>query len=377
MEVKKTHLVKIIRSIFLFILFGGIGFYAGKMGMAASSGMSKLSFIILVLLFIPIFFFVIAVHEAGHAIAGIRMKFNFKTYIVGPFLWEKDRETWKFKWNKNVNTAGGLVICMPVGTENLTKRFSIYAAGGPIASVILAIVAYGLYNLISPSMAPVEILRNSLYIMAVLSLIIFMTTAMPLRANGFSSDGARVLRLLKGGDTARFELLVLKLVTNASSGVRPKEIDANELNEALLLSKKLKAPFGVYLHSFFHQSEFDKGNIDKAEGHLSDYINEIDSIPKGVRNIVWLDAAFFYAYAKKDLEQAASYWNKFQPAALIPKAQIFATEAAIALLKNEKQLALDKINAAHKEIPNMLDHGLGIALQEKIEDLKISMSKPD
>jgi hypothetical protein len=194
-----------------------------------------------------------------------------------------------------------------------------------------------------------------------------------MRANGLSSDGARVLRLLKGGETARFELLILKLITNASAGVRPKEMDTKELEEASILAEKLNAPFGVYLHSFFHQSEFDKGNMDKAELHLLDYIKEVEAIPKGIRNVVWLDAAFFYAYAKKDLEQATFYWNKFEPAALIPKAQILATEAAINFLKNEKELALSNIQGAQKELSNMLDSGLGIALNERLLHLKTSM----
>jgi len=66
---------------------------------------------------------VIAVHEMGHAIAGIAVKFDFKTYVVGPFMWEKDEIGWRFKWNRNVNTAGGLVICMPIGTENYPNDF--------------------------------------------------------------------------------------------------------------------------------------------------------------------------------------------------------------------------------------------------------------
>ncbi|MFN3969243.1 M50 family metallopeptidase [Flavobacterium sp.] len=374
MELKKSKSLKIFLSVALFIVFSGIGFFAGKMGVSASSGMSKLSLLTLVLLFIPIFFIVIAIHEAGHASAGVWVKFEFKTYIVGPLMWEKDTKRWHFKWNKNINTAGGLVICVPVGTENLTKRFSIYAAGGPIASLLFTIITYGLYSLI-PIQNNVGILRNILFIMAVLSLIIFISTAIPMRANGFSSDGARVMHLLNGGDTARFELLILKLITNASAGVRPKEINTRELNEAFILAQKIKAPFKVYLHSFFHQSEFDKGNIDKAEQHLMDYINEIESIPKGIRNIVWIDAAFFFAFAKKNLEQATIYWNKFEPAALIPKAQILATQAAINILKNENQLALTNIEAADKEISNMLDKGLGIALKEKLQNLKISASK--
>jgi hypothetical protein len=371
MEDKKITPKKVLRSIALFIVFTGIGFFAGKMGVSASGSMSKGSFITLMLLFIPLFFTVIAVHEAGHAIAGVVAKFTFKTYIVGPLMWQKDEGgVWRFQWNKKVNTAGGLVICMPNGTENLDKRFSLYAAGGPIASLVLTVLAYAIYSVMAPTNTALEIVRQSLYIVAFLSLIIFIFTALPLRTGGFSSDGARVLRLLQGGDTARFELLLLQLITNASAGVRPRDINLQELNEALVLAQKIKAPFGVYLHSFYHQAALDQDNYEEAEKHLLDYIAGIDSIPKGIRNIVWLDAAFFYAYAKEDLEQAETYWQQYQPAALIPKAQQYATEAAIALLKKDTALATAKLDQALIAIPNMLDTGLGVALRDRIERMK-------
>ena len=57
---------------------------------------------------------------------------------------------------------------------------------------------------------------------------------------------------------------------------------------------------------------------------------------------------------------------------MIPKAQIYATEAAMAVLKNETELALAKIEASQLEIPGMLDKGVGIALQDKLIRLKES-----
>jgi uncharacterized membrane protein len=84
---------------------------------------------------VPLFFIVIGVHAAGHAVAGVWVNFDFKMYVVGPFMWEKELTGWKFKWNKNVNTFGGMAICLPVRTENLPIRFSIYAPSGPIASL--------------------------------------------------------------------------------------------------------------------------------------------------------------------------------------------------------------------------------------------------
>ncbi|MFM2213193.1 MAG: hypothetical protein RL427_456 [Bacteroidota bacterium] len=370
METKNPQLKKALRTIPIMIICSGIGFFAAKMGIAASSGMSKQAVLVLALLFIPLFFIVIAIHEAGHAMAGVWMNFNFKTYIVGPLLWEKNNNRWQFKWNKNINTAGGMVICMPIGNDNLPKRFAIYAAGGPIASFLLALITYTAYCLLPQNIPSFEILRSVLFIIAILSVIIFLCTAFPMQANGFSSDGARIFRLMQGGDTARFELLLLKLVTNASDGVRPRDMDCNELSEAAILAKKLKAPFEVYIHSFLHQAAFDKGNSSQAEIHLTEYINNIESIPKGIQNIVWLDAAFFYAYAKNDLEIATWYWNKFEPAPLIPKAQILATKAAIQLLNGENELAITNLEQAENECANMLDRGLGIALREKIQFLK-------
>ena len=49
---------------------------------------------------------------------------------------------------------------------------------------------------------------------------------------------------------------------------------------------------------------------------------------------------------------------------------MFATEAAIALLKEEYNLARTKIEVAYRELPNMIDKGLAIALREKLEKLE-------
>lgn len=378
MNKKKDPPYKSVSFWIIMLICLTLGFLAGKIGFGASA-ISKTTLIALALLFIPIFFIVIGVHEAGHALAGVLLNFNFTTYIVGPFMWDKEQTGWKFKWNKNVNTAGGLVVCLPVGTENLKKRFSIYAAGGPIASLLLAALAYGASRLIANSETNngtgLEIVEYFFLIMSVLSLIIFIATAIPMHSGGFSSDGARIFRLLKGGDTARLETLLIKIITQSTGGIRPKLLNMDELLEAQVLAKKLNAPFGVYLHSLFHQAAFDNGDLEKAEKYLQDYILAADEIPQGIRNSVWLDAAFFYAFTKRDITEATKYLNMFKPAAMIPKAQIFATEAVISALKNERETALLKINASLLELPGMIDKGGAIALQEKLLYLKDSIEK--
>ncbi len=370
----KKKLSRTVTAAALMVMGAGIGFIAAKFGMDSAKTAPTSQVVALIIFFLPAFFLVVGIHEGGHAIAGTFMKFDFRMCIVGPFMWDKVESGWKFKWNKNVNLSGGLVICLPTTTENLPKRFSIYALGGPAASLIFTGLAYSVKQLI----AIVNINDNLVWnltesffgLMSFLSLLILIITIIPLHNGGFYTDGARALRFLRGGDTSRFETLLMKIITSSSGGIRPRLLNMVEINEALSLAKKLNAPMKVYLLFYLYQFAFDEGNFDEAEKHLKEYIGESERIPKGIRGSVFLDAAFFYAFARKDLAQAEVYWKQYEPSAILPKSQVFATEAAMCSLKSDETTMNTKIELALKELPNMIDRGVGIVLREKLIQLK-------
>jgi hypothetical protein len=294
-------------------------------------------------------------------------------YVVGPFLWDKEVSGWKFKWNKNVNTSGGLVICIPTGTEALGKRFSIYAAGGPVASLCSALFLAGMYLLCARLSLDSYLGQTVTYfflLLAFLSTIIFAVTSIPLHAGGFSSDGARIIRLLRGGDTARFELLLLKFTSSTMAGIRPAQLDRAELEEAHTLAKKLEAPMGVYITYYFYQSAMDRQHWEEAEVYLNEYVNEAEAIPEGVRGSVWIEVALFNAMIKKDLATAEMHLNRYKPSALIPLSVEYATRAAIASLKNEREEADHWIIKSQQAIPNMIDRGGALVLQDHLNRIK-------
>jgi hypothetical protein len=354
---------KILSTFVVILISGGLGALAGIMGMNAAKDMSASQIITLAILLLPAYLLVVAAHEAGHAFAGVWVKFDFRMYVVGPFMWVRETSGWTFKLNRNVNMFGGLVLCLPRDSENLASRFSKFVLGGPVASLVFAALAFGARQLTT-----MNVLSSLFSMLGYLSLFIFLVTIIPLHTDGFYTDGGRAIRFLKGGDTSRFELLLLNVVSKASAGVRPRELNKNDLNEALRLGNQLNAPMKVYLHSYLHQAALDEGDTDSAEMHLQHYLGEIESIPKGLRGIAHLDAAFFYAYARKDLQQAEKYWKQFIPSAMIPTAQVLATEAAIIKLKNEPNADV-KIEQALKQISAMIDRGNGIALREKLMHL--------
>ncbi|NBW35515.1 MAG: hypothetical protein EBR30_10950 [Cytophagia bacterium] len=375
---KGNKVKKIVSVIIMSALGGSGGFFLARMGMETAQTTPMPVVIAMVILFVPTFFFVVAVHEAGHAIAGIQMNFDFRTYVVGPFLWNKEPEGWKFKWNKNVNTSGGLVICLPKGSDDLTKRFSVFAAGGPLASLLLAIVALALHLLMksaTPLPLALHILSSLLSLMAFLSTAIFAVTIIPLQSGGFSSDGARIFRFMRGGDTARFEVLLLKTISEGMGGLRPLQFNAQELEEAKQLAEKLDAPMGLYIDYFLYQQAADKGDLVKAEEHLKTYLAQIEAIPEGLRGSVWIDAAFFYAYYKKDLATAESFYQQYKPSPLMGLMSLHAAAAAIAFLKEDWVEVNKQVEVALREMPKMMDQGMALVLQEKLKQLLASVPK--
>jgi hypothetical protein len=376
---KSNKVKKVVSVIILAALGGLVGFFLARMGVQTAHTTPMPVAIAMVILFVPAFFFVVAVHEAGHAIAGVQMNFDFRTYIVGPFLWNKEPDGWKFKWNKNVNTSGGLVICLPRSAENLTKRFSVFAAAGPLASLLLAVAVYVLYLLMkseTPQPLALHILSSLLSLIATLSIAIFVGTIIPLQSGGFSSDGARIFRLMRGGDTARFEVLLLKTISEGMGGLRPLQFNGDELQEAKQLAVKLDAPMGLYIDYFLYQQAADIGDLVKAEEHLKTYLSQVEAIPDGLRGSVWIDAAFFYAYYMKDLTTAESFYQQYKPSPLMGLMSVHAAAAAIAFLKEDGEEVRKQVEVALREMPKMMDQGMALVLQEKLKQLLASVPKP-
>lgn len=367
---QKNKFLRIAGIALLMVMGGAAGYWGAATGMKAAAELPGEVVAAIALLFIPACFLVIGIHEAGHALAGIAVNFDFRMYVVGPLLWDKETTGWKFKWNKNINTFGGMVICIPPPSDDLNKRFSAYAAGGPLASFLLAALAYGAYQVLSgfaPTGAGPIVAGNLLYIISIISAIIFIITMIPVHSGGFSSDGARMLRLWRGGDTARFEIMLLKIISTSMAGTRPSHYSLDDLQEALALAEKIDAPMRVYLQYYFYYRALDNDDVDLAEQHLTAYIGQIEAIPEGVRGSVWIDAAFFYAAIKKDEARAVECFQQYKPSALIPKAIVLATEAAIASLQKDEAKTRTLAQRALAEIPNMIDRGAGILFREKIQ----------
>ena len=98
------------------------------------------------LLMLPVLIVVVlAVHEAGHLAGGMSRGMRFLLFIAGPFGLVRTQEGIRFRWFFNLGTLGGIAAALPKSGQPLKPQLARLIVGGPLASLLLAFVALGLF----------------------------------------------------------------------------------------------------------------------------------------------------------------------------------------------------------------------------------------
>lgn len=139
---------------------------------------------------------VIFVHECGHLLAGLLNGMRCDLLTIGPVRLERKEQSLKLSWNRNLWLAGGAVIMLPADDGDLGRRATWMVAGGPLASLALALTGCGAHWILGGTPGG----RLCLFI-ALCSASIFAVTAIPSHLT-HPSDGARLLMLWRGGSAA-------------------------------------------------------------------------------------------------------------------------------------------------------------------------------
>ncbi len=204
----------------------------------------------------------LAIHEAGHALGGVAQGFRFLFLAVGP-LWVERREgRLAVRLNTTSATWGGVAACVPVDGADLPRRFAVMVAGGPLASLGLALLA-GLAWAATPAGAA----HFTAGVTALASAGFFLATAQPFGAGGgFASDGGRLLRILRGGAEGAREAALLGLTAAAMGGARPRDWPAPLLADGLVPADGSMMEVAALVYAA--QAAADGGDLDEAAARL-------------------------------------------------------------------------------------------------------------
>ncbi len=316
------------------------------------------------MLFILLAFFaiwvVIAFHELGHLGAGIAQGFRMALYTAG-FLGVRGTSTGvRFFFNRQFNLMGGLAATFPERLESgpdLRRKFVRIVAAGPLASLLLCVVALlGLFFTIqNPVDAPGLATRaGALFLMVAggMSGFIFLATMIPSHAGGFMSDGARLLSLLNKGEKGLYEEASLSVMTLMGAGRLPGEYPADLLER--LASRTPDSLLGLNGHFLIFSHHLDRNETAQAQQYAGIVETHIAAVPAAFQGHYLKDVVFFYAFFTKDSVAAHACWEGIQKQAeRDPDAATFRVKAALALLDGNTEAVSDFVQKGLDKIPDL------------------------
>ena len=290
----------------------------------------------------------ILAHEAGHVAGGRLARFRFQMLVAGPLRVEREGERIRLGLNRDGSLYGGIAASLPTGTQALPRRLGIMVAGGPAASFLLGAAAWAL--LAGPAAGAPPLLKALLAILLVVSGGLGVVTLLPMRFSGFASDGARLLRLARGGPDARREAAMLSLVALSVVGTRPREWPEETVRA--VTGPRDGTPDECSANLLAYSHALDRGEIGRAREALHRALELADRYPSAFVPALMAEAAFFEGFVMRDPAAARAYLAEVpeKTPAVRPFDRLRA-EAAAALAEGDHTRAAELTERARAATP--------------------------
>jgi hypothetical protein len=159
---------------------------------------------------------VLAVHEGGHLFGGFRRGMRFLVFIVGPFQLSRPTSGVRFDWIFSLGVMGGLAAATPDPERPLRPQLLSLVAGGPLASVLLAAVGLSLAGSLGGWLGAYSLFAG------ILSFVIFLGAAIPVRVGGYMSDGMQFVEVIRGGRGVEERQALMTLMAQSLGGTRSR-----------------------------------------------------------------------------------------------------------------------------------------------------------
>lgn len=226
------------------------------------------------LLLVPVALYLsVLMHEAGHFIAGRLVGLQWHTVAVGPLRVTRRHQGISVDWFRNRGPIGGLVVMFPPRHGLRPAGWVVYALGGPVANVLVALAVAWLIHAYDPGGW-----QGPLIVLAAVSLVLGLVNLVPFRAAGMNTDGRNVLNMLANPPSFAAGQLVMSIIAESLSGVRPRDWNPVlvEQLEGMDDPSDEIAPSREFL---LYLKALDSGDMQTARRHLAGVEATFDRVP--------------------------------------------------------------------------------------------------
>ena len=322
------------------------------------------------LLLLPMLLLVIFAHEVGHLLGGMVKGMQFLLLVVGPFQLTRGQggqgtqSRLIFSWNLNPATYGGLAAAIPARERSLVPQLRWLVLGGPLTSLLLGIVALGVAGWLPRHPGAI------LTMIGLLSLAIFLATAIPFRAGGMQSDGWQLIELARGGAGVIERQLIIEVMGRSLSGQRPRDWDpAMVARLETLESREALRAIAARSQALYHYwDSADQPRVEALAGWLDQHLEDY---PDGFRQGIHLELALLCLESGR-LDDCRRHVSSSRGGVVDParRGLLAATLARNEGRNDEARLA---ISEARRALPRGMDPGINCFTADQLDRLEAAL----
>jgi hypothetical protein len=304
-------------------------------------------------------FLTTAVHELGHLLAGKLVGFRFNLLIIGPLCLSREGSKLRLGLHKSFAIFNGLTGSNPAGNQDLPRRLLIFTLGGPLASLIQALLTIFLFlrwqgdvHFTNHFAWAVE----GMALLAIFSTLYFLSSIKPgSYYSGQPADGGRIMGLLRGGPVAKRWCALAALYGADQQGQRPRDWDESLIQQALQGFDHTQD--GQNARLLAYQWALDNGRIAEANRWLEEAIAIRPTwMPGTPVRLVW-EKVYFSARYLHDAAQARQILSQIRQN-LSNQSQHLRAEAAVLWAEGENGRAQTTAQAALAGLPTQSPTGI-------------------
>jgi tetratricopeptide (TPR) repeat protein len=343
----------------LSLVIGFAGFLAGlnwweRWGRAQHLPASHFQFSLSLL--ILSFLITTALHETGHAAAGLALGMKLRAFLVGPLQWTMRDGKWSFHFAPaKLFVPDGATGLVPTDPNQDRWETICMIAAGPIASLLTGLIAFNLA--LGAKGKAYEAAWGFFAVIATIGLVEFLVNVIPLRPAGLYSDGARIYQLLKGGRWADLHRVTSLAASTSVTALRPRDYDIEAIRRAeqsftvgrqALMLRLLATSYYLDCERFSEAREA----LDEAEAASA-------ALGTDVPAELCIAFVFRIAFLRKDPASARAWWERMEakkPAK--PGANYWLAKSALLWSEghlDEAREAWEKGDALAQELPAVGD----------------------
>jgi hypothetical protein len=302
-------------------------------------------------------------HEMGHVIGGQLVGSRFLYLVVGPFQLSRSLDGYQLKLQRSRRWFGGVAASLPSGSHRLRTRRFITIAGGPLASLLLALLALAA---VPAAAARSDLAGNGLFFLGYFAALTFASSLIPYRFAGMMTDGLQMLRMLRGGPAIEAQLWGQMLTMALIDGVRPRDLDPMWLDNYLAADETDPDYTGAQYLAYWRT--LDLNDVPTAAAHLDCALARRPAASSTIQQALALEAAYLLARFGDD-PATARQWLAVTRSDLVDESTARRAEAAVLLVEGRPAEAHAVAAEGLKLVNRAIDRGGAEAEAELLQEL--------